>query len=99
MKRLETSDPDELDKFFQLSISEGTEGLVVKSTAEDSIYRAGARSWLWVKLKRSYQSKMQDHVDLVVVGALYGRGRRAGNYGALLVAAYDPEEDMYQERL
>lgn len=96
VERLETSDPGELDKFFQLSISEGTEGLVVKSTAEDSIYRAGARSWLWVKLKRSYQSKMQDHVDLVVIGALYGRGRRAGSYGALLVAAYDPEEDMYR---
>ena len=96
VERLETSDPTELDKFFQLSISEGTEGLVVKSTAEDSIYRAGARSWLWVKLKRSYQSKMQDHVDLVVIGALYGRGRRAGSYGALLVAAYDPEQDMYR---
>jgi DNA ligase-1 len=96
VERLETSDSDELDKFFQLSISEGTEGLVVKSTAEDSIYRAGARSWLWVKLKRSYQSKMQDHVDLVVVGAIYGRGRRAGGYGALLVAAYDPDADMYK---
>jgi DNA ligase-1 len=96
VERLETNDPDELDKFFQLAISEGTEGLVVKSTAEDSVYRAGARSWLWVKLKRSYQSKMQDHIDLVVVGALYGRGRRAGNYGALLVAAYDPEDDMYK---
>jgi DNA ligase-1 len=94
--RLVTSDPEELDRFLQLSISEGTEGLVVKSTAEDSIYRAGARSWLWVKLKRSYQSKMQDHVDLVVVGALYGRGRRAGSYGALLVAAYDPEENLYR---
>jgi DNA ligase-1 len=96
VERLETSDPNELEKFFQLSISEGTEGLVVKSTAEDSIYRAGARSWLWVKLKRSYQSKMQEHVDLVVVGAIYGRGRRAGGYGALLVAAYDPETQMYK---
>ena len=96
VERLETNDPDELDRFFQLAISEGTEGLVVKSTADDSIYRAGARSWLWVKLKRSYQSKMQDHVDLAVIGALYGRGRRAGSYGALLVAAYDPEEDMYR---
>jgi DNA ligase-1 len=96
VKRLETCNPDELNKFFQLAISEGTEGLVVKSTAEDSVYRAGARSWLWVKLKRSYQSKMQDHVDLAVVGALYGRGRRAGSYGALLVAAYDDEDDMFK---
>lgn len=96
VERLETNDPEELDKFFQQSIAEGTEGLIVKSTTEDSIYRAGARSWLWVKLKRSYQSKMQDHVDLVVVGAFYGRGRRAGWYGALLVAALDPVDEKYK---
>ena len=96
VERLVTSDPEELDRFFQQSIADGTEGLVVKSTGEDSVYRAGARSWLWVKLKRSYQSKMQDTVDLVVVGAFHGRGRRAGTYGALLVAAYDPEEDVYK---
>jgi len=96
VERLETSDPEELDQFFQQSLDDGTEGLIVKSTADESIYRAGARSWLWVKLKRSYQSKMQDHVDLAVVGAFYGRGRRAGSYGALLVAAYDPSDDKFK---
>ena len=96
VSRLLTDDPVELDRFFQESITEGTEGLVVKSLNQDSIYRAGARSWLWVKLKRSYQSKMEDHVDLVVVGGFYGRGRRAGTYGALLAAAYDPEEDHFK---
>ena len=96
VERLETSDPEELDRFFQQSLAEGTEGLIVKSTSDESIYRAGARSWLWVKLKRSYQSKMQDHVDLAVVGAFYGRGRRAGSYGALLVAAYDPSDDKFK---
>ncbi len=96
VERLETNDPDELESFFQQSLADGTEGLIVKSTSDDSIYRAGARSWLWVKLKRSYQSKMQDHVDLAVVGAFYGRGRRARSYGALLVAAYDPSDDKYK---
>ncbi len=86
----------ELDEFFEEAIAEGTEGLVVKSTSEDSVYRAGARSWLWVKLKASYQSKMVDPVDLVVVGAFHGRGRRAGSYGALLAAVYDPEEDIFR---
>ena len=90
------SEASELDDFFEEAISDGTEGLVVKSTAEESIYRAGARSWLWVKLKASYQSKMVDPVDLVVVGAFHGRGRRAGSYGALLTAAYDPEEDVFR---
>jgi len=90
------SEASELDDFFEEAITDGTEGLLVKSVSDDSIYRAGGRSWLWVKLKASYQSKMVDPVDLVIVGAFYGRGRRAGNYGALLGAVYDPEEDTYR---
>lgn len=96
VKALPTSEVKELEGFFEEAIADGTEGLVVKSMSEDSIYRAGARSWLWVKLKRSYQSKMVEPVDLVVVGAFHGRGRRAGSYGALLMAAYDPDEDIFR---
>jgi DNA ligase-1 len=95
VRALTTSEVPVLVDYFEEAISDGTEGLVVKSTAEDSIYRAGARSWLWVKLKASYQSKMVDPVDLVVVGAFHGRGRRAGSYGALLMASYDPDEARY----
>jgi len=90
------SEASELDDFFEEALMDGTEGLLVKSVSDDSIYRAGGRSWLWVKLKASYQSKMVDPVDLVVVGAFHGRGRRAGSYGALLTAAYDPEEDVFR---
>lgn len=96
VRALQTSEVSQLVDFFEEAITDGTEGLVVKSTAEDSIYRAGARSWLWVKLKASYQSKMVEPVDLVVVGAFHGRGRRAGRYGALLMASYDPDEDMFR---
>jgi DNA ligase-1 len=96
VRAIQTSEVSQLVDFFEEAISDGTEGLVVKSTAEDSIYRAGARSWLWVKLKASYQSKMMEPVDLVVVGAFHGRGRRAGSYGALLMASYDPDEDMFR---
>jgi DNA ligase-1 len=96
VQALTTSDPVSIQAFFEEAIIDGTEGLVLKATHEDSIYRAGARSWLWVKLKASYQSKMVDPVDLVIVGAFHGRGRRAGFYGALLGAVYDPEEDMYR---
>ena len=96
VKSLETTKVSEIEKFFEEAIADGCEGLVIKSIGKDSIYRAGARSWLWVKLKRSYQSKMIEPVDLVVVGALYGRGKRAGSYGALLMAAYDPDDDMFR---
>jgi len=95
-RSLVTSEPKEMEKFFDEAISDGCEGLIVKSTAETSLYQAGARSWLWVKLKRSYQSKMIEPVDLVVVGAFYGRGKRGGSYGALLAAAYDHENDLFK---
>ncbi len=92
----EAAEAADLDDFFEEAITDGTEGLVVKSMADDSIYRAGARSWLWVKLKASYQSKMIEPIDLAVVGAFHGRGRRAGSYGALLCAVYDPDEDTFR---
>jgi DNA ligase-1 len=86
----------ELEKFFLEAIEDGCEGLVCKSVAEDSVYQAGARGWLWIKYKRDYKSEMGDTVDLVVVGAFHGRGRRTGTYGALLLAAYNPDNDTFE---
>jgi len=88
--------PEELEKFFEKAVENGCEGLVCKSVNEDSVYQAGARGWLWIKYKRDYRSEMTDTVDLVVVGAFHGRGKRAGTYGALLLAAYDPDEDVFK---
>ena len=88
--------PEEIDEFMQQAISDGCEGLMIKSVASDSIYKAGARGWSWIKYKRGYKLEMADTVDLVVVGAFYGRGKRAGYYGALLLAAYDREEDVFK---
>jgi len=86
----------ELEEFFEQAISEGCEGIMCKSLRDDSIYQMGARGWLWIKFKRDYRYEMTDTVDLVVVGAFYGRGKRAGTYGALLMAAYDPEADVFR---
>lgn len=91
-----TSDPEELDRYMDQAVSEGCEGVIVKSLGEDSIYKAGARGWLWIKYKRSYKAEIADTFDLVVVGAFKGRGKRAGSYGALLMAAYNPERDMFE---
>jgi len=95
-KYLITDDPKELEVFFQEAIENGCEGLVCKSINEDSIYQAGSRGWLWIKYKRDYKSEMTDAVDLAIVGAFHGRGKRAGTYGALLLAAYNPEEDIFE---
>ena len=95
-KYIITDNVKELEKFFLEAIENGCEGLVCKSIAEDSIYQAGARGWLWIKYKRDYKSEMTDTVDLVIVGAFHGRGKRAGSYGALLLAAYNPEKDVFE---
>jgi DNA ligase 1 len=87
-------DPAQVDKFMGTAIENGCEGLMIKQP--DSTYRAGAREYAWVKLKREYQAELADTLDLVIVGALYGRGRRVGKYGALLLAAYDANTDQFR---
>ncbi|HEX9862724.1 MAG TPA: ATP-dependent DNA ligase [Candidatus Bathyarchaeia archaeon] len=95
-KHIVTSKAKELEAFFEEAIADGCEGLVCKAIGKDSVYQAGARGWLWIKYKRDYKSEMTDTVDLVVVGAFHGRGKRAGTYGALLLAAYNGETDTFE---
>jgi DNA ligase-1 len=90
------NNPEALETFFEEAISNGCEGLVAKSLGEESIYKAGARGWLWIKYKREYKSEMMDTVDLVVVGGFMGTGKRAGHIGTLLLAAYDDSEDIFR---
>ncbi|MFQ5762760.1 MAG: ATP-dependent DNA ligase [Candidatus Bathyarchaeia archaeon] len=94
-KATETSDVGELEKFFQKAVEDGCEGLIVKSVNDDSVYQAGARGWLWIKYKREYQALLTDTLDLTVVGAFYGRGKRAGSYGALLMVARNHDTDSF----
>ena len=93
---IQVSTPAALDAAFAQAITDGCEGLVCKSVAPDAIYQAGARGWLWIKLKRDYRTELSNTVNLVVVGAFAGRGRRAGTYGAVLLAAYDPAADLFR---
>jgi DNA ligase-1 len=95
-KHIETSSVKELEEFFEEAIEDGCEGLICKAVGKDSVYQAGARGWLWIKYKRDYKSEMTDTVDLVVVGAFHGRGKRAGTYGALLLAAYNKTVDTFE---
>jgi DNA ligase-1 len=88
--------PEQIDNFMIEAVDKGYEGLVVKSLNQDSVYQAGARGFLWIKYKRDYKSELTDTLDLVIVGAFAGRGRRAGTYGALLMAAYETESDSFK---
>ncbi|MFC1487147.1 ATP-dependent DNA ligase [Thermoproteota archaeon] len=88
--------PEQLEQFFEKTVESGSEGIMCKSMNQDSIYQAGARGWLWIKYKRDYKSEIADTLDLVVVGAFHGRGKRAGTFGAFLLAAYDPDTDVFE---
>jgi DNA ligase 1 len=86
----------EAQQFFDEAIAAGGEGVMAKSLAEGSTYRAGARGFWWIKYKREYTHALADSIDGVVVGAFYGHGRRGGRYGALLLAVYNREKDRYE---
>ena len=86
---------EEAEEFFEDAIGARCEGMMAKSIADESIYRAGSRGFLWIKYKKDYHANLTDSFDLVVVGAFYGMGKRAGRYGALLMASYDPETGRY----
>jgi len=82
--------------FFGKAIEDGMEGIIAKSVEENSIYRAGAREWLWIKLKKDYSRGLTDTFDLVIVGAYYGSGRRGSKIGGLLMAAYNAERGIFE---
>ncbi len=86
--------PAALTEVFNAAIAAGFEGIVAKKL--DAPYQAGARNFGWVKLKRAQAGHLSDTVDCVVIGYLYGRGRRtAFGVGALLVAVYDSARDVF----
>ncbi|MDV3278610.1 MAG: ATP-dependent DNA ligase [Nitrososphaerales archaeon] len=90
---LRSSDPKEIERFMEEAIENGCEGLVVKDLR--SGYRAGAREFAWIKLKREYRSELTDTIDLPIVGAFHGKGRRTGTYGTYLLAAYDDKRETF----
>jgi DNA ligase-1 len=91
--QIKVSNIDEIDNFMKRALKNGCEGLMLKDS--NSRYRAGAREWAWIKLKKEYSGTISDSVDLVVLGALYGKGRRVGRYGALLLGSYSKEDDTF----
>ncbi|MBN1683090.1 ATP-dependent DNA ligase [Candidatus Bathyarchaeota archaeon] len=69
-ERTITDNPKEVASFFELAINEGHEGLIAKRL--DSTYSPGARGKAWLKLKPS------DTLDLAIIAADWGSGRRRG---------------------
>jgi ATP-dependent DNA ligase I len=80
--RLVTSDETEAGEFFASAIEHGHEGVVVKSL--DAPYGAGRRGSEWIKVKPRHT------LDLVVLAAEWGHGRRQGWLSNLHLGARDP---------
>ncbi len=95
VKSIQINSTDELLDFFNKARKEGTEGIMAKSIKDDSIYQAGNRGYKWLKLKSLEGGKLKDNIDVVLVGAFYGKGRRTGVYGTYIGAVYNPVNDNY----
>jgi DNA ligase-1 len=78
------------------SIKDRTEGLMVKTLNVNSTYMPSKRSFNWLKLKKDYlETGLGDSVDLVVIGADYGQGKRAGWFGSFLLACYNEDIEQF----
>ena len=89
-----TSSTKELEDFLADKIQAGLEGVVVKKL--DTPYQAGSRNFNWVKLKRHNAGELNDTVDCVLLGYIFGTGKRTDfGVGALLAGVYDKEKDEF----
>lgn len=86
--RIVTSSINEAEEFVKKALEEGHEGVVAK--ALNSPYVPGTRGRLWLKLKTA------DYLDLVIIGAQWGYGRRAGWLSDYFLAALDEESGGYE---
>ncbi len=83
------SKSNEIKEFMDWAIRIGHEGLLAKDL--EASYRAGRREFVWLKLK-----PMLETLDLVVVGGLFGRGKRAGFFGSYVLAARDEKSGKFK---
>ncbi|KZM21698.1 ATP binding [Ascochyta rabiei] len=93
----DTNDLDTIQTLLEDSVKEGCEGLMVKMLdGPESYYEPSKRSQNWLKVKKDYLAGVGDSLDLVVLGAYYGKGKRTSWYGAFLLACYNPNTEKYE---
>ncbi|MCK4652766.1 MAG: ATP-dependent DNA ligase, partial [Methanosarcinales archaeon] len=85
-----TDDPGVAHAVYQAALDGGHEGIMLKNP--DSVYSPGKRGKNWLKIK-----PIMETLDLVVVGADWGEGRRTNLIGSYMLACYDPETAEFLE--
>ncbi|MBL8212981.1 MAG: ATP-dependent DNA ligase [Bryobacterales bacterium] len=78
---LRTHDRDKAEAFLEAALQQGHEGIMAKAT--EAAYAAGARGQSWLKIKKAHT------LDLVVLAAEWGNGRRKGWLSNLHLGARD----------
>ncbi|HIH17391.1 MAG: ATP-dependent DNA ligase, DNA ligase 1 [archaeon GW2011_AR6] len=84
-EHLETKNLREAEKFYRYSLNQRQEGLIVKNL--EAVYQPGKRVGYWLKVK-----PILEPLDLVVVGAEWGEGKRARWLGSLHLACKGNKE-------
>eukprot|EP00921_Rhytidocystis_pertsovi_P003975 GHVQ01006862.1.p1 GENE.GHVQ01006862.1~~GHVQ01006862.1.p1 ORF type:complete len:550 (+),score=70.50 GHVQ01006862.1:66-1652(+) len=97
-KHKEMDNIEDLDAYLQESIEGSCEGLMVKTLDENASYEPSKRSLNWLKVKKDYieGSSIADSIDLVPIGAFYGKGKRSKTYGVFLLAVWNVEAETFQ---
>ncbi|MDI6721068.1 MAG: DNA ligase, partial [Candidatus Aenigmarchaeota archaeon] len=89
---IETKDFEKADAFYQKSIEQGQEGVIVKNLSAK--YQPGKRVGYWLKVK-----EILEPLDLVITGAEWGEGKRAKWLGSLILAARHGEKFLETGRM
>ena len=89
VKNLITSDEKEVEKFYKASLDAGNEGIMFKKL--DSPYKPGARVGHMNKMKPTMET-----LDLVIVGAEWGTGKRANWLSSFTLACIDEDGNFLE---